>query len=447
MGPGAARLMREFSIADFGSHTCELADVNGDGELELLILQTPSQLKSRLHAGRSDADDVDRSLSCLTAVSLEGEVLWQSGRPYTRDVPFTSHGPKSMVAGDIDADGRCEIALIRGTSLVILDGASGRQKSSAQLPADNFDIVHTAQLGPPEKGRQLICKVNDMSYPPWSYSNPALVFGPDLSIWHQPFAVRGAGHNMVAVDTDDDGRDELLIGYSLLDHDLSEIWRLDLGAQFDYVSNHADHIAVSDVNGDGRVEVRYAGSEDFFLADLEGNLLWQARGGHSQQSVEGPWGPNGEHRVIMSEKNQGLWGLDREGNVLWHRTDINGYARPSAVWRRGPGRTEWALFEPRLRPITPVPYYSDPEWGRGLWPRFIDGDGTLLDVFPWKEEYAQPQRLIRAERSYDCGVRYLPMARDIDGDGLDEVLICDRYRVCLFESAQAAQAQAAPPAP
>lgn len=101
------------------------------------------------------------------------------------------------------------------------------------------------------------------------------------------------------------------------------------------------------------------------------------------------------------------------------------------------GRTEWALFEPQLRPITPTPYDSDPDWSRDLWPRFIDGDGQLLDVFPWKDEYAQPRRRIRAERSYDCGVRYRTIAQDIDGDGLDEVLIFDRYRVCIFKSPDA----------
>jgi len=443
--PEEGRLLGEFPIADFGGDRVELADLNGDGELELLILQSAGQLKSQLHADRSDVDEADRSLHCLTALSLEGDVLWQSGRPYSRDVPFTCHGPKSVVVEDINGDGRCEVAVIRGSSLVILDGASGEQQSSVGLPSDNFDLLHTGRFGRPEEGRQLICKVNDAAYPPWSYSNPAMVFGADLSVWREPFAVPGAGHNMVAMDIDGDGRDELLIGYSLLDDDLSEVWTLDLGEGFDYVANHADHIAVSDVDDDGRLEVRYAGSEDFFVADLGGNLLWQAPGVHSQRSVEGPWGPDGEKRIIMCEKKKGLWGLDAAGNVLWHRTDVNGYAGSTVRWRRGPGRNEWALFEPRLRPMAPTPYESDPSWSRGLWPCFIDGDGQLLDVFPWKDDYAQPRRVIRAERSYDCGVRYTPIARDIDGDGLDEVLILDRHRVCIFRSPEESGAHTSGP--
>jgi hypothetical protein len=440
MDPGTATLIKEFSVAEFGGDRAELADIDGDGQLELLILQSPGQLKSRLHADRSDVDDADRSLHCLTAVSLEGEVLWQVGRPYRRDVPFTSHGPKSMLAEDIDGDGHCEVAMIRGSAVVILDGATGRQRSLVELPSDNFDLLHTAQFTRSAGQRHLICKVNDRAYPPWSYSNPTMVFRPDLRVWQEPFAVQGAGHSMVALDADGDGKDELLIGYSLLDDDLSEIWSLDLGYGFDYVSNHADSIAVSDLNLDGELEVRYSGSKDFLVTDLEGNILWRVRGKHSQRSAEGPWGPNAETRIIMCEKNEGLWGLDQNGEALWHRTDINGYAGAPVRWRRGIGRTEWALFEPQLRPITPAPYESDPAWSRDLWPSFIDGDGQLLDVFPWKDEYAQPRRRIRAERSYDCGVRYRTLAQDIDGDGLDEALIFDRDRVCIFKSPEAGNA-------
>jgi hypothetical protein len=87
-----------------------------------------------------------------------------------------------------------------------------------------------------------------------------------------------------------------------------------------------------------------------------------------------------------------------------------------------------------LKPIKPTPYQSDPAWSATLWPRFLGDDGAPLDFLPWKDEYAQPKRLIRAERSYDCGVKYYALARDIDHDGLDEMLVYDRYRVWLFHS-------------
>ena len=93
-------------------------------------------------------------------------------------------------------------------------------------------------------------------------------------------------------------------------------------------------------------------------------------------------------------------------------------------------------FRPQLKPIRPTPYQSDPAWSKTLWPKFLGSDGSPIDVFPWKDEYAQPKRLIRAERSYDCGVKYYPLVQDLDGDGLDEVLVYDRDRVWLFRSPQ-----------
>ena len=437
--PAPARLVRSIPTPGFGGDIVKLADIDNDGELEILTLQSAGQLASEIDSrGRDDIDELDRDLHCLTALKLNGEILWRRGTPYSRpELPFTCHGGGNMLlAEDVDADGRCEILTIDGTRLLVLDGKTGVEKAAAELPADNFISLFTAQFGPPEQGRQIICKVNNVAYAPWQYSNPTLVFNADLSICKEPFAVRGAGHNVVALDVDGDGRDELLIGYSLLDNDLGQIWRLDLGEGFDYVHDHADAIAVDDIDGDGRLEVCYSGSEDFFVTDLGGNMLWRTHAGHSQNSVDGPWGPNGEKRIIMSEKNQGLWGMSADGDIFWNRTDINGYARPPALWNRNSGQRSWALFQPQLKPFDNPPVTSDPAWSRGLWPSFIDGDGNLHDIFPWCDDCAHPPRTIRAQRSYDCGLVYQVLAADIDSDGRDEVLIRHRDSIWIFGNAE-----------
>ena len=60
--------------------------------------------------------------------------------------------------------------------------------------------------------------------------------------------------------------------------------------------------------------------------------------------------------------------------------------------------------------------------------------GNLHEVFPWQDEYAQPARYIRAQRSYDCGVQYCTKVADLDNDGLDEIIIHDRDRVWVYHS-------------
>lgn len=433
--PGTAVLEATFSVEPFGGDVVNLADINGDGKPELLILQTAGQLRSQVNGSRGDIDQVDRDLYCLTAVDMRGNVLWQDGAPYDREMPFTGHGGDDMLLiDDINAGGRMEVAVVRRNELAILDAATGGCKRSKTLPSDNMVSLCSAQLGAAASGRHIVCKVNDESYPPWEYANPVMVFNPDLSVFRAPFAVRGAGHNMVAADINGDGHDELFIGYTLFDRDLNETWRLDLGAGFDYARDHADRISLSDVNCDGRPEVCYAGSEDFFVTDLSGNMLWKAAAGHSQTSIAGNWGPNAEKRIIMNEKNRGVAGMDHEGNIIWNRTDINGYAIHNVKWHRAGTRTEWPLFRPQLKPVSDVPCESDPAASRSLWPVFLDGDGSIHDVFPWRDAYAQPKRLIRAARSYDCGVKYDALVADINRDGMDEVVVFDRSRVWIFRN-------------
>jgi arylsulfatase A-like enzyme len=439
--PRPAQRLATFDVSAFGSTVGWLANLDGDdtGRPALLMMQSAGQLGAAVYgerAGRLGVEQRDRDLFCLTAVDLDGNVGWQDGTPWD-DVttPFTTHGGSRRVCvDDIDGDGRPEVLVIRNGTLAVIDGATGAEQAAIDLPSDNFVNLYTAQLGPPENGRQIICKVNDAAYGDWEYANPTIIFNADLTIYLQPFAVRGAGHNVVALDVDGDGRDELLIGYSLLDHDGSEIWRLDLGPDYDYAREHADEISVADLDGDGELEVRYAGSEDFFVTDLAGNMRWRRSAGHSQNSVGGPWGPNGEQRVILNEKNRGQWGLDAAGDVLWNRTDINGYAIANVRWSRTATPHSWAIFRHQQKPIGQRPFTSNPATSRHLWPQFIDGDGFLHDALPWDDLYTKPAQEIRAPRTYDCGQMYNIIVRDIDGDGLDEVIVFDRQRVSVFHS-------------
>lgn len=439
--PQTARLVASFSLHSFGASILKLADVNGDGRLEMLMLQSAGQLQSDVYGDNYlktlGVDAEDKALYCLTAIDLAGNVLWQDGKQWDRDYPFTGHGGSDMmVVDDVDADGKLEVVVASHGRIRLLDAATGRCKAEGSLPADNYVQLTTAQLGDKRHGKQIICRVNDRSYKPWEYANPTVILNGDLSVYKEPFAVRGAGHNVVPIDIDNDGRDELLIGFSLLDHDCTPIWSLDLGEGYDYATDHADQIAVSDFNGDGKLEVRYAGSEDLYITDLQGNLLQSVRAGHTQTTVEGPFGTNGEGRVIISEKNLGLRGLDVHGNQLWQRTDINGYAIAPIRWRDTQGDpAQWASFRPGPKPSKdrPTTFHHDVAFSNVLWPRFMDGNGQLHEAMPWKPEYALPTQLIRAPRAYDAGVLYNIKTHDLDGDGLDELLVFSRGRMWQFK--------------
>jgi rhamnogalacturonan endolyase len=77
------QLWKKFSTPNFGAgRNVRFGDLDGDGRLDMLIAQN-------IQRERSDESD---QISCLTAVTLDGNVLWQSGRPDPRNGLIT-RGP------------------------------------------------------------------------------------------------------------------------------------------------------------------------------------------------------------------------------------------------------------------------------------------------------------------------------------------------------------------
>ena len=105
----------KFDTPGFGAgRNVRFGDLDGDGQLDMLFAQNVAKV-------RGDAFD---QISCLTAVTLDGKVLWQQGRPnpknglLTNDTPFQIH--------DLDGDGRAEVVLARDFQLQVLEGRRGR---------------------------------------------------------------------------------------------------------------------------------------------------------------------------------------------------------------------------------------------------------------------------------------------------------------------------------
>ncbi|MCP5115192.1 MAG: hypothetical protein GY953_30540, partial [bacterium] len=117
------KLWKKFRTPKFGAgRNVRFGDLNGDGELDMLFAQNIPRV-------RGDAFD---HISCLTAVTLDGQVLWQLGRPdprnglLTNDTPFQIH--------DTDGDGSEEVVLIRDFQLQVLDGATGKLRKKVWVP-------------------------------------------------------------------------------------------------------------------------------------------------------------------------------------------------------------------------------------------------------------------------------------------------------------------------
>jgi hypothetical protein len=114
---------KKFSTADYGvGRNLRFGDLDGDGEIDILFGQV-------IHHGPKDRNS---ELSCLTAVNLNGKVLWQKGKPdtwknhLTNDVGFQIH--------DIDGDNKNEAVYCINQEIIVADGAMGKVKYRKPTP-------------------------------------------------------------------------------------------------------------------------------------------------------------------------------------------------------------------------------------------------------------------------------------------------------------------------
>ncbi|GAH38320.1 unnamed protein product, partial [marine sediment metagenome] len=92
---GKAVPWRKLDTRGFGSgRRIRLGDLTGDGRLDFLLLQIDPERPP--------------ALGCMTAMSADGEVLWQLGQPRPApEIELSADGPAQV--HDIDGDGRCEV--------------------------------------------------------------------------------------------------------------------------------------------------------------------------------------------------------------------------------------------------------------------------------------------------------------------------------------------------
>jgi rhamnogalacturonan endolyase len=299
---------RKLATPGFGvGRNVRFGDLNADGRVEVLLGQV-------VHHGPKDCNS---ELSCLTAVTFDGEILWQVGEPdawhdrLTNDVAFQIH--------DLDGDGRNEVVYCMNQQIVVADGATGKTKRAAATPEtpqatpapyNRFphilgDALFFCDLRGTGRAADVIIK--DRYHHIWTMNDGL------EPLWH---AACRTGHYPCAYDVDGDGKDELAIGYSLYDHDGTLLWSLD-----DSLKDHADGLAIAKFGGE-RAELRLlcaASDEGIFFADMRGRVLKHHYVGHVQNPAIADFRPDLPGLEVVTVNfwgNQGIIHLyDAEGSI------------------------------------------------------------------------------------------------------------------------------------
>ena len=354
---------KKIATEGFGAgRNLRFGDLDGDGQMDILIGQV-------VHHGPKDAGS---ELSCLTALTFDGEKLWQIGRPdpwkahLTNDVAFQIH--------DLDGDGQNEVIYCMGAELVVADGRTGKTKQvvptpltpkGTRSPYDRFprilgDALFCCDLRGIGRPSDLILK--DRYQHVWALNSRLEV------MWE---AACNTGHYPCAYDVDGDGRDEVVVGYTLFDHDGKVLWSLD-----EQLQDHADGLAIVRLHPE-HPEPRLvcaAGDQGFFIADLGGKLLVQHHVGHVQNPVIADFRPDLPGLETMTVNFWGSQGIfhffDAQGR-LYHDFEpcqhgsmclpVNWTGKPGEFWVLSANVEEGGMFDGWGRKVVQFPADGHPD--------------------------------------------------------------------------------------
>ncbi|MBM4089122.1 MAG: hypothetical protein FJ276_06800 [Planctomycetes bacterium] len=417
---GTVHMVSRIVGKDYLSETVRVGDLNGDGAPDVLFVQN-------LYG--------PRIITCLTATTIGGEVLWQTGTPSADNGSCYCDLPVQIY--DWDRDGRNEVLYVRQATyldappadprvvreraprydgqatLMVLDGRTGREKGSLALPAPADDSFLLADLT--GRGRREDLVVKDRYWNMWGVAHDGRV------LWDYAGSV---GHYPAIADLDEDGRDEVFVGFALIDDDGTVLFQKDAGAA------HQDATFLVKPP-DGRWRLLF-GNGGIHCLSRDGEPLWHHVLGEAQHVVAGRFRADSPLQFMVVDRTP----------VATHRRDANAWALlllydldGRELWRRQMQSGEWCIAPRLIRWLGPgqpdcalVYGFSVNQRGAGEPARIYNGQGDVVDMLPLQAGPAPGE----TDFTSDC----YGMAADVWGDGREEVLLFGSRGFCIYANAR-----------
>ena len=387
---GKPECIRKIDLKNFGGMVARFGDLNGDGQADVLFVQSAGQ-----------------KITCITALDLNGKLLWQRGKADEKHRSLSSDVAVQIY--DWDNDKANEVLVIEGKTLRILAGATGKVEREVAVPSN--DSILIANFAGASRPNDLLIK---------DRYNTIWVYDKNLKLqWTKKV---NTGHFPMNVDVDGDGRDELLCGYTLFGHDGTIRW------SHPELPLHNDAADVDDMDGDGKSEIAIACSRDSALLSADGTILWRKGHLHSQHAVIGAFveGRPGKQVVfvdrIAARDRSGKWNAkggivycyDKAGTELWRTAPQGGITIASTIdgWTGVKGRSFVLLYRRIDGP-----------------PVLLDGGGKLVAEFPFAPAKAGSGR-----------GQYFAQHFDAMGDAREEVFVYNSLALWIYHNAAPAPA-------
>ena len=405
--PETVHLVSRIVGQEFLSETVRIGDLNGDGAPDVLFVQN-------LYG--------PRIITCLTATTISGEILWQTGTPSKDNGRCYCDLPVQIY--DWDHDGRNEVLYVRqakyldspppdprsvreraaryegDAAMLVLDGRTGREKGSVAIPAAADDSFLLADLSGTGRREDLVVK--DRYWNMWGVSHAGQV------LWHYAGSV---GHYPAIADVDEDGRDEVFVGFALIDHDGKVLFQKDAGGA------HQDATFIVKP-ADGRWRLLF-GNGGIHCWSREGEPLWEHPLGEAQHVVAGRFRTDSPLQFMVVDRTP----------VATHRRDANAWAilylydlDGRELWQRQMQPGQWCIATRLIRWLghdqadcALVYGFSVDQRGPGQPARIYNGRGEVVDELPLQVGPMPGE----ADYMSDC----YGMAADVYGDSREEILL------------------------
>lgn len=375
-----AELIKHIDVSAAGCG-CQLrmGDLNGDGRLDFVMVQPNSGTDDRYFP---------HSVVAATAYSIDGELLWQIGKPCYEDIEYSADVPAQIY--DVDRDGNNEFLCVVSGEFRIYDGMTGELKRSFPLPDESaHDCIAFADLEGVGYAKNIILK--NRFHQIWALDKNF------NTLWTYKGNV---GRYPIICDLNGDGRDEIIAGNVVFDSDGNVLWELE-GSDF------PASVCVGDLNMSGKLTI-VASGEKTNIYDENGAIKQSLRSGvYTDNIIMGNIRPDifgSEIAGYFAETdedgyNNGLFMTDYHGNTLFKekRTETTEFSHIDTIYNFDGSKTEYIIMS------------SDCENGINI----LDG-------------YMNPLYHIPAIGAIYCA--------DILSDGISRVLVYDGQSVDIYSA-------------
>nr|WP_307337560.1 rhamnogalacturonan lyase [Metabacillus malikii] len=421
----------------YSANDASVGDIDGDGEYEIILKWDPSNSKDNAHKGYTGNVYLD-------AYKLDGTHVWRID--LGKNIRAGAHYTQFMVY-DLDGDGKAEIACktadgtIDGTGQVIGDeNADYRNNEGFILEGPEFLTIFDG-----ETGQQLVTTDYD---PPrgngvdWGDNEGNRVDRFLACVAYldgvKPSLVMCRGYYTRAV----------LVAYNWRNGKLEKLWKFDsLDAGNEHYAGQGNHsVSVADVDGDGKDEIIYGSA----VIDHNGDGLYSTGLGHGDAMHVGNLIPSrpgleifqvhevpSENGTEIHDAHTGelLWGLPSTEDVgRGMAADIDPRYEGVEVWSSTHWRTGgdglYSSSGEKISDITPQSFNFAIWWDGDLLRELLDHDYDeqsgigVGKIYKWDYEKGELINLLTANGTRsNNGTKGNPcLQADLFGDWREEVI-------------------------